>query len=187
MSKFQELCDLAIKWQEDGRNNWMRLWRATFQLTRGFAKYIDATGVYADPKTGEGIRYVDAMRHRYREDGSNVPMPVESYMDAPDMESDGYVRFSIATAFEHSPKTYPKLRVGVFLRMKITGDTIHVQLLNKTYISFELDVNDAKTNEKLFKAMVELLETSFKMRPDDEPRLSSIGFALTGTPPDATA
>jgi hypothetical protein len=178
MSKFEDLSALAVRWQSAGHENWIRLWRATFQLTRGFAKYIDAMGVYADPKTGQGVRYVETMRHGYREDGTSVPLPVDSYMDALDMESDGYVRFSIATAFEQGPKTYPKIRVGVFLRMKIVGNTIHVQLLNKTYVLFELDQEDPTTHVKLFEAIVDLLETSFEMRPGDEPRLSSIGFAL---------
>ena len=126
MSKFQDLCELAVQWQGAGHDNRIRLWRATFQLTRGFAKYIDAPAVFADPKTGNAVRYVEAMRHGYRPDGTNIPLPVDSYMDALDMEDDGHVRFSIATAFEHGPETYPKVRVGVFLRMKIIGDTIHV-------------------------------------------------------------
>jgi hypothetical protein len=183
MSKFQDLCELAVQWQGAGHDNRIRLWRATFQLTRGFAKYIDAPAVFADPKTGNAVRYVEAMRHGYRPDGTNIPLPVDSYMDALDMEDDGHVRFSIATAFEHGPETYPKVRVGVFLRMKIIGDTIHVKLLNKTYIPFELDQNDPKTHEKLFEGIVDLLETSFRMCAGDEPRLLSIGFALTAAPP----
>jgi hypothetical protein len=176
MSKFEDLCELAARWQDEGHNNWMRLSWAALRLTRGFAKYIDAEGVYADPKNGQAIRYVETMRHGSRSDGTNVPQPAQSYIDALEMDAEGFVRFSIATAFERSPTSYPKIRVGVFLRMKITGDTLHVQLLNKRYIPFGLDINDASTDEKLFEAIVELLETSFKTWDDERP---SIGFDLT--------
>ena len=182
MSKYQELCELAVKWQDDGNQNWQRLLRATFRLTHGFAHYIDATGVYSDAKTGNGKSYVEAMRHGHKKDDPEVPMPVlvDSYMDAIEMERDGFVRFSIATTFEGAPDMYPKFRVGVFLRMKFAGDTLIVQLLNKKYVSFELDLEDQTTHEKLFAAMVDLLETSFKMRSDNPS--CSIGFALTGAP-----
>jgi hypothetical protein len=177
MSKYQELCHLAFQWQAEADNNWIRLGRATFRLTRGFAKYIDATGTYPDPKTGYRRYYVETMRHGQRRDGTSVPVQVESDMDALDVESDGTARFSIAVAFKCGPEIYPKMRVGVFLKMKITGDTIHIELFTRSKnIPFTIDINDTSTHETLFEAMVELLEKSFKMRNDDAP---SIGFDLT--------
>jgi hypothetical protein len=178
MSKFQDLCALYAAWDDGQIENTKNLWQATLRLTQGWAKYIDAPGAYGDRKTGEAIRYVDAMRHERRPDGTNMPVPAKSYYDAIELDGDGFVRFSITTALERGPAAYPKFRVGVFLRMKVINDTIHVELLDKTYIPFELDQNDPTTHVKLFEAMADLLETTFKQRPGNESRLSSIGFAL---------
>jgi hypothetical protein len=184
MSKFQDLCALYAAWDDTQTDNTKKLWRATFHLMQGWAKYMDAPAIFGDRKTGEAIRYADAMRHERGYDGMNMPVPVKSYHDAIEPDGDGFVRFSIATALERDPDAYPKFRVGVFLRMKVVGETIHVQLLDKTYIPFELDQNDPTTHVKLFEAMADLLETTFKQRPGDESRLPSIGFALVGSSPD---
>jgi hypothetical protein len=183
-TKFEDLCELATKWQADGTHSWIQLHRAVFVLTQRFASYIEAPATFADPKTGNAVRYVEAMGHGTKEDGTNIPVPVDSYMDALDMDDpDGYGRFSIGTALESAPSVYPKIRFGVFLKMKMIGKTIEVRLLNKTYIPFTIDLAKPETFEKLFEAMVDLLESNLKMRNNEASRLPSIGFALTAATP----
>src|SRR5205823_249121 len=96
------------------------------------------------------------MRHGVDENGINVPVAADSVTDAIDMDPDGFVRFSIATTFERAANTYPKLSVGVFLRLRISGDSAEIQLLNKKYIPFTLELDNPETWRGLFAGMVEL-------------------------------
>jgi hypothetical protein len=178
MSLFGELCALATEWEVNQNKYWFEVYRVAENLARGFGGYIEAPGAFEDPKTNIATPYVKVMRHNF-ESGENTPQDTDSLTDAFYMDDDGYMRFSIATAFERSPEVFPKLRVGVFLRLKVSGDIVDAQLLNRTYIRYDFDATKPESRVKLFQAMVDLIKSGLEGRPWDGTTKQSIGFETT--------
>lgn len=150
---------------------------AAQELAHRFRDYLGAPETYTDPEDETRRPYVRLLAFQIAETGPVAAVP-ESHADLLARDDDGFWRFAISLTIDRDGDTFPKQQLAFFLRLKLHGGTLHVQLLDDGFQDFHIAEAGKGDERALFDQMVEMVKRLLSAKPWEGVEKLPIGFEL---------